>query len=583
MTMSAHPPAQGTGGDDAAVPLAPASELLKLFAKAVRANQLYAANNPMHARAIDAVRAAFPAVWAHTDVLELTVTETAFLSEERPALEEVGRGAESLPWLFYKDGVRTLEMRPGFEGRDLELMLDVVQRARTRRGDDDDLVTLFWEQEFEHFNYRYVELGLEGVAAAPGTELLQGGAYRGGGSIEPPSVVEAVTGPETSIGGSCGTPAASSPFARVDDFDTTLYFLEEEEIAYLQRAIAEDFSTDFRPSVIAALLDTFEQEDDAAVRDEICGILDNLLVLLLAQSQFQMTAYLLREASAAGARARNLLPEHGERLLRLPDRVSDPLVFGQLLQSLEDAPLRQWQDELSHLLSQLRGVALEPLLAHLARTTNAELRAMLESAAARLIAGNTGELVRLIGSTNEAVAMSAVQRAGALRSPAAVAPLAKLLSSPNVGMRRLATAALADIGSSGAMQVVERAVEDDDREVRVIAVRAILERQHRTALPRVERVLKSRVMSESQNTTEKTAFFDTYATLAGDASIGFFDGILNPRGFLTRKEDPQTRACAAMALGRIGSEKAFESLRKAGGDKEIVVRTAAARALRGPA
>jgi hypothetical protein len=411
--------------------------------------------------------------------------------------------------------------------------------------------------------------------------LLQGGAYRGGGSIEPPLVVEATADNETAIGGNSGTPAAASPFAKVDDFDATLYFLEEEEIAYLQRAIVEDFSIDFRPSVIAALLDTFEWEEEAAVRDEICGILDNLLVLLLSQSQFQMTAYLLHEASVAGTRAAHLSPEHGERLLRLPDRVSDPLVLGQLLQALEDAPLRQWQGELSQLFSQLRGVALEPLLAHLARTANADLRTMLEGAAARLIAGNTGELVRLIGSTDEAVAMSAVQRAGALRSPAAVAPLAKLLLNSNVEMRRLATTALADIGSSGAMQVVERAVDDDDREVRIIAVRAILERQHRTALPRVERVLKTRVMPESQNTTEKTAFFETYAVLAGDVSIGFFDGILNPRGFLTRKEDPQTRACAAMALGRIGSEKAFESLRKAGSDKEIVVRTAAARALRG--
>ncbi|MEO8945676.1 MAG: HEAT repeat domain-containing protein, partial [Gemmatimonadaceae bacterium] len=68
---------------------------------------------------------------------------------------------------------------------------------------------------------------------------------------------------------------------------------------------------------------------------------------------------------------------------------------------------------------------------------------------------------------------------------------------------------------------------------------------------------------------------------AGDASIPLLESILLPRGLLARKEDPMTRASAAMALGKLGSERALDALRKAAGDKEIVVRSAAARALRG--
>jgi HEAT repeat protein len=43
------------------------------------------------------------------------------------------------------------------------------------------------------------------------------------------------------------------------------------------------------------------------------------------------------------------------------------------------------------------------------------------------------------------------------------------------------------------------------------------------------------------------------------------------------------RACAAMALGRIGSQKAQESLRQSSGEKEVLVRNAVNRALRGEA
>jgi HEAT repeat protein len=59
--------------------------------------------------------------------------------------------------------------------------------------------------------------------------------------------------------------------------------------------------------------------------------------------------------------------------------------------------------------------------------------------------------------------------------------------------------------------------------------------------------------------------------------------MLNARGLFGKKEDPEVRACAAMALGRIGSEAAIATLRRASDEKEILVRNAVNRALRGGA
>ena len=46
-------------------------DALRQFGKAARAQQLYMANNPMHVRAMDAVRESFLALWKETDSLEL--------------------------------------------------------------------------------------------------------------------------------------------------------------------------------------------------------------------------------------------------------------------------------------------------------------------------------------------------------------------------------------------------------------------------------------------------------------------------------------------------------------------------------
>jgi HEAT repeat protein len=483
--------------------------------------------------------------------------------------EEASRASESLPWVCYKDGVRTIEFLRGFEGDELDRFLAAIQTVRSQTSDD-DLVTLFWECDFTHLAYKYVEAGGDGTDA-PGAELLRSAAPQGAVETPPDHQQDA---------GSYG--ASSSPFARIEDFDSTLYFLEEQEIAYLQQSLAHDFGSDLRPSVIAALLDTFELEDDPTVREEICGILDNFLLVLLANQQFRAAAYLLRECDAAAERARGLLASHRERLSQLAGRLSEPTVLAQLLESLEDTLLRPPQSDLLTLFGQLRAPALPALVGQMVRSRNGELRALLESAVTRIAGANTSELVALIESPDEAVAAEAARRAGALRSPAAVAPLARLLEMPSLEGRRAAVDALAQIATAGAMQGIERALEDADRGIRLAAVQVCVERQHRGALSRVERAVKEWVMKDG-STQEKTAFFDAYAVLGGDAAVPFLEGVLNPRGFLARKEEPSTRACAAMALGRIGSPRALEALQKAAGDKDVVVRSAASRALRGSA
>jgi len=544
------------------------SETLKTLARAVRSFQLYLPNNPMHVRAIDSARAAFVALWAKMDSIGFGVTETEFTHEDVPVFAESDRGGESLPWLFYKDGIRSFEIRKGFEMKELPLFLGALKAVRAQAGGDEDLVTLFWECDFECMSYTYEEAGGDGYSA-PGADLLRGGA--------PAGVVDAPAENEKDAG-TYGP--GSSQFARISDFDSTLYFLEEQEISYLHQSIRDEFAGDLRPSVAAALLDTFETQADPTVREEICGILENFMLVLLSGLQFRTAAFLIRECAAATARAEGVLPSHKQRLADLVDRISDPATLNQLLDALEDTQLKPPQQDLVSLFTQLKPSALTPLVSHLVRSRNSELRAILEEAVTRLASSNTLDLMALIGSDDEAVSLEAMRRAGDIRSPAAVAPLARVLDAPSETSRAAAVAALAQIGSPGAMQVLERGLDDSDRDIRLFVVKACAERQYRPVLARLERAIKDRLTRDGSS-NEKNAFFEAYATLGGDGSVPLLESILVPRGLLARKEDPMTRASAAMALGKLGTERALDAVSKALGDKEIVVRSAATRAMRG--
>ena len=578
--MTGQPPEQTGDSAGLSVPLAVATQLMNAFTKAVRAYQLYLPNNPMYSRAIDGVREAFAATWALTDEVTIQINESQFRMEGEVVLEEPGKSGESLPWTFYKDGIRELKFMQGFESQDLPVFLQILQKARTASPEDDDLLTLMWEQEFTYMQYRYVDFAPDaGPSGGVPVESLK--------SSEPPQKVDSprdVEGPGGEAAqGEEGPMQSSRPgVVKMDDFDSTLYFLDESEIDYMQTEIRKDYSADLRPGVIASLLDTLEQETDPTVREEIIGILDYILLIMLSTTQFRTAAYLLRETALSSGRATEMLAAHQQRLGDLTDRVSDPTALGQLLQALEDTPLRPPQNELNELFLQLKSGALETVLGWIARTNNNELRLLLENAASRLAASQTAELVRLIASGDDLVSMEAMRRAGALKTPAAVAALGQMIATGEPEMRLAAVNALSEIASPGALQVLERAIEDQDRDIRVSAVKILGTRVHRPSLQRIENAIKGKTVRES-NLSEKMAFFEAYGAMCGDAGIPMLDGILNAKGGIGSRTDPELRACAALALGKIGSSKATESLRKAAAEKDVIVRNAVGRALRGSA
>jgi HEAT repeats len=537
-------------------------ELLRLFGKAARAHQLYLPNNPIYKSAHDALRAGFVPLWGETDELVLAFTESEVRWEGRAVLSEGSRGSDSLPWLFYKDGVRELRFLRGFEAEELDKLLGIMQRVRKASPDEDDLLTLLWEGDFIFLRYRYLDLTLE---TAP--VLAEGERIRRDDEEETYGPAEEEL-------------PARAGVVNMSDFDGTLYFLDEREIEYLQGEVDREYRADLRQNVIAILLDIFEQQSATAVRDEVIELLDVLMVHMLSASQFQNVAYLMRESQLVASRAPEITPAHAERLAQIPMRLSAPDAVAQLLQSMDEAESLPPEADLLELFEQLRGPALATVLEWLAKLQNVKVRPLLDTAAARLASQNTAELVKLIGSPAPGVALEAARRAGALKTPAAVAPLTKALAEGDVPLRVAAVQALGEIGSPGALQSLERGLDDAERDVRVAAVRALSARNYRPVLAKLDAIVKGRPLRDA-NLTEKMAMFEAYGGLCGDEGVTALDAMLNGKSLFGRREDSELRACAAVALGRVNTPQAQEALRRASTEKDVIVRNAVNRALRG--
>ena len=571
----------------AAVLLPPSQveELLRTLVKGLRAFQMYLPNNPVYQKAVETLRDSLRKVLATLDELVLDIGENDLRWQGNVVYSQSNR-SESFSWVFFKDGVRQLSLKAGVEDEEILGLLDVIHRARQLQAEDnDDLLTLLWEKDFQFVHYLFQEMVTEGgFAALPGSEDVH--APTTPAASVRTSVAEDVGEEEEEGEGEPGettgeaAPAKRPGIVSASDFDTTLYFLDEREIEFLRKEVADEYSQDIRRNVLAMLFDVMELQPFATVRTELVSILESFLPYLLGASDFGAVAYVLRESKAVLQRARELMPEHKQALERLPARLSEEAALSQLLQSLDEATVHTAPEELIELFGELRPEALPTLFAWLPKLTNERVRAMVEASVQRLASANAATVVTALKATNPDAVIAAIRVAARLKLAAAVQGLAACLEHQQAPVRVAAVQALADIATPSSIQALEKALDDADREVRLASVRVVGQHKSRSALPKITTVVTGKSVRQA-DLTEKMAFFEAYGVLVGESGVDLLDGILNSGGFLKRRENPETRACAAMALGRIGSQAARDSLSKATQDKEPLVKSAVLRAIRG--
>ena len=223
------------------------AELLQTMVKALRAFQMYLPNNPIHQRSAQNVKAAFGPIWTAVDELTLAVGETELRWEEEVVYSQLTK-PDCLAWMLFKDGMRVLTIRKGAEQDEIVRFLELLNHARFLPAEaGDDLMTLLWEQDFQLIQYHFIDLLGE-------AEPLEGSPASVGGTLEPASAEtrRAQVAEEA--------PPRPKGIVDIEDFDSTLYFLEEAEINYIVEHVQEEYRRDARQASLNALFDLLAEE-----------------------------------------------------------------------------------------------------------------------------------------------------------------------------------------------------------------------------------------------------------------------------------------------------------------------------------
>ncbi len=557
------------------LPAEQVQELLNTLVKAARAFQMYLPNNPMYHRASANIAAAFEPVWNAIDELVLTVQETDFVWEQEVVYHQLSK-ADSLAWTLYKDGLRALTLRKGVEQEELTRFLGVVNRVRGLAPDAaDDLFTLLWTEEFQFIDVRFMESAQEYGTG----ELVPQAEHAGGMDLSAEVKADLADG---AAGEAADAPERPKGVVDADEFDSTLYFLDGDEVDRLSADLAYEYSRDLRAASLTAIYDLFESQVETETRDEILGVLETLFPSMLNAGEFRASASMLRETRVLAERSPELAPEHQERLVTFIEELSEPAIVGQLMQALDEGTGRPNDADIAELLRELRPKALSTLVEWTPRLTSATVRGLVEKAVEHLASAHQGEVLRLIRSGDAASLPGAIDLAGRLKLEGAVPGLGEVMDNPDAALRLAATEALVAIASPGGLVVLERAVGDEDRAVRLAALKALTARGYKGAVGKVQEVVEGKGRKDL-DFNERRAFFEAYGAIVGPAGLPVLRDLIVRRGFFRRKKSAEVRMCAALGLGRIGTPEARAVLESVAEDADRQVRNAVTAALRGVA
>ena len=543
--------------------------------KAVRARRLYQANNPVFLSFVQTLRDALARLWGVTNSLSVTVEEHAFTWEEHSF--SVGEGRDNMAFLFYKDGIRYLTFLPTFED-EIDAFLDVMHKSRVLdQQSDDDMVTILWQKEFTAFQYSYVDALAEGLYVPDAVPL------RSAEPIEPEQIQADIAEEadfETEQAPTAiqqGKPSVAASIRR-EDFEETLYFLEPSELAIIHEEVEKEWRRELKADVLAAMFDRLE--DPMPDRQtEILRILRQLLPAYLGRGDLASASTILIELNGIVESANVLGPEQEQLARELFSELSEPAALSQLLRSLEEGAIDPSGVELGIFLRHLGPQAL-PLLLRATETTRvATLQGRLRVAVEQLGRAYPDRVIELIKSEDEIIAAGATNLAGQMALPSSAVAVVSLLGRPSIPLRRAAVDALIQIKSGTALDGLQRALEDDDREVRIAAARGLTTLRYQPARNRLETILEGNRLRDA-DLTEKIAFFEAYGAVANAESVVMLDRMLNGKNLLRQKQSPELRACAAMALGRVGSPASRAALQKAASEQNPMVRNAVMKAMR---
>jgi HEAT repeat protein len=558
---------------------------LQQFARTARARQLYAPNNAVLRRMIDDLGNAWNEVLKTTPEITLKVRPEALLLEDEVVLDEPNPD-NSIPFLYFRDGIRRLDFTRGLEAREIQILLDATAASFSFTGFGDDIVSRLWHHDLEHLRYLVLDTSI--VDAATGAASSEAAPeYDVDAQIE--GLLHAIYGDSSDDVGpkslhvdrhDLTAKAIADSLDEVEElapgFHPARAFLQPPAYAWdareaIQQEGENELAFGAAQAAINALASPMLDADVQALSDGLLRIFDAALVnRALALATNLMVGVRRLERGTTEARAQRWLEE----------AVSDTRLR-QVLQFYQSATSEADKQAILRFFRACGPLAAPSLLAVLPSVPEPALRRQISDVAVEIGIDRLESVQELITNEQAFVAEEGIHLLVQIGTPEALQMLGNAAGHPRPEVRLAALVGSEKLPPLKRLAMAAPLLADADPKVKAAAARAFAKVKTPDAASTIEKHALDPAL-EHEPYEVKQAVLEAYAILAQVRSLSFLANLIKRGdGLLAKKEAEELGAAACEAMAQVLTPRSVETLKKAIGSRSKRIReTARATLLR---
>jgi hypothetical protein len=540
--------------------------LMQAFARTARARQLYSPNNMVLVRMLSELKRAFDEVLARQPELNLKVRSDALYFEDVPVLEE-SNPDDSLPFAFYRDGVRRLDFLRGLSLEELGVLVSAVARGFSYAGLGDDIVSELWQHDLEHIQYLVVDTSIVDAAGVAGQASQASEANDLDAQLQ--GLLLAIYGSSSDDvgprslhldGSELAAKALAESIDAVDElapgFHPPRNFVQPP--AYqptlqeqLQREGPERLAARAVNAALHALHAGASGPDQEGLLEALLRIFDAALV----ERDLRLATRVV-----AGVRS---VPRPGRSLEAWLDEAVSEARLRQTAASFAATPAAEAEHLLVPFFRAAGARSVPTILAILPTVSDPAFRRALSELALELGIADLGPVRELLTNEQGYVANEALFLLSRLTSPEASALKREAEVHPRANVRIALLEMASELPPEEATEIALNLVKDPEPRVRVAAARALGRLRTRLAALGLEGLVEA-VTFESEALEVRRELLKSYAVLTQARALPvLIRHLKRGEGLLANREAEDLALLAIEALTLVRQPRSIEALKKA--------------------
>jgi HEAT repeats len=523
-------------------------DIVQSFLKAKKILRMYPQNNPVYINTLEDNFGKFKDFFYYREELRLQIRQNEILYDSSQVYYSPEK-EDNLALFLFKDGLREITFKKGLSYEEMEDFLKIVSMDFSREVLEDDVVTLFWEKDFQNLEYLVDEIMLTDDDEHESSALT--------------SLEEKETGQDDLLR------AYQDAFKEGDEVgDISIVPLTDKDLQLLFKELEKD-SLNKTGKLTDILFEMFYLCETREDLEDVVSFLVDAIAFSIGQGSISDASNILRRVSQM-AQDDKLTEEAKKYLQKVVLQAGSEAVITLLGEVLDSGPETE-EKVVEEFVRLLDKNAIVPFMKVLGDLKSMNARKTAIDALVHLGSQDILTLAKGLNDSRWYVVRNIIYALRKIGDKRAVDYLLRTVRHGDIRVKKEVIRALGELGGTGVLQTLRECLDDPDTQVRSSALRAL----GNVGSEAAKRILMNKILDKNfkdRDFEEKKEYFEVLARWKDDEIHGFLVSTLKKKTFFGRSKNYENRACAAYCLGLMGSADALPVLQKFRNDGNKVLR-----------